>query len=199
MDMDMWTSLPLELLLEIFRCLDFTDIVRCAGTCKPWRRVIIGNATSCLQSRPDRFVPNLLLGFFFHKIYSDDDARVSLQCTPGPLEPVFVMPTASSATGKDIALYNKLVSCRDGLLLLKGRDVDGLCLYNTMTRDHTFIPAAALEPHSYVLITGYDMSPADNRESGGRGRPQHVHLSPSAILLSHFIRRRHVGPGEAVS
>ncbi|CAO2150353.1 unnamed protein product [Urochloa humidicola] len=157
MDMDMWTSLPLELLLEIVRRLDITDVVRCAGTCKPWRRVIIGNATSCLRTRSNRFIPSLLLGFFFHKIYSDEDARVSLQRTPGPLGPVFVMPTASSATGKDIALYNMPLSCRDGLLLLRGRDVDhGLCLYNTMTRDHTFIPGAGFVPHSCVLITGYD-------------------------------------------
>ncbi|CAN6226731.1 unnamed protein product [Urochloa humidicola] len=160
MEMTLWTSLPLELLLEIFRRLDITDIVRCAGTCKPWRRIIIGNSTSCLRTRPNRFIPNLLLGFFFHKTYSD---AVSLQRTPGPFEPVFMMPTANSATGKDIALYNKPLLCRDGLLLFKGRDVDGLCLYNTMTRDHTFIPAAAFEPHSYVLITGYDdMSPSDN-------------------------------------
>ncbi|CAL4991087.1 unnamed protein product [Urochloa decumbens] len=156
MDKGTWTSPPLELLLELFRRLDVTDVVRCAGTCKPWRRAIIGNAVSCLRPRPDCFIPNFLLGFFFHKkLYGD--AGVSLLRTSGPFVPAFAMPTAAGAGGEDLALYDMPLSCRDGLLLIKGREVDDLWLYNTMTGDRKFIPAAAFKPDSYVLVTGYDL------------------------------------------
>ncbi|CAN6226730.1 unnamed protein product [Urochloa humidicola] len=158
MDMDMWTSPPLELLLEVFRHLDITDVIRCAGTCKPWRCAIIGNAVSCLRPRPDRFVPKLLIGFVFDKKLNGE-AGVSLHRTAGPFDPAFAFPTAGTA---DLALYNEPLSSRDGLLLLNGREVEDLCLYNTMTGDHTFIPTAAFKADTYVLVTGYDLSPSDD-------------------------------------
>ncbi|CAO1940428.1 unnamed protein product [Urochloa humidicola] len=157
MNMDMWTSPPLELLLEVFRRLDVTDVVHCAGTCKSWRCAIIGNAMSCLRPRPDHFVPNLLLSFFFYKNLNGK-AGVSLHRTTGPFDPEFALPTA----GTDLALYNEPLSSRDGLLLLKGREVEDLCLYNTMNGDHTFIPSAAFKSDTYVLVTGYDLSPSDD-------------------------------------
>ncbi|KAF8715068.1 hypothetical protein HU200_027615 [Digitaria exilis] len=41
---DMWTSPPLDILLEVFRHLGTTDVVRCAGVSRPWRRaILIGN------------------------------------------------------------------------------------------------------------------------------------------------------------
>ncbi|CAO2150380.1 unnamed protein product [Urochloa humidicola] len=157
----MWTLPPLDVLLEVFRRLDVTDIVRCAGTCKPWRRTIISNAASCLRPRPDRFLSDLLLGFFFHKkLINGDAAGVSVDRIPGPLESVFTMPTAA---GENLALYDIPLSCRDGLLLLKSSIVaDDLCLYNTMTGDHMFIPATVVNAPTYVLVTGYDLSPSDD-------------------------------------
>ncbi|CAL4991086.1 unnamed protein product [Urochloa decumbens] len=155
--MDIWTSPPLELLLEVFRRLDVTGVVRCAGTCKPWRHAIISNGISCLRPRPDRFLPNLLLGFFFDKKLHGE-AGVSLHHKTGPFNPAFAMPTARI----DLALYDEPLSSRDGLLLLKGREVQDLCLYNTMTGDHTFISSAAFKADTYVIVTGYDLSPSDD-------------------------------------
>jgi hypothetical protein len=40
-----WASLPLDLLLEIFRRLESTAVVHCAGACRSRRRAIIGNAS----------------------------------------------------------------------------------------------------------------------------------------------------------
>jgi hypothetical protein len=62
MDADKWSTLPDDLLVDIFRRLDVTTVIRCAGTCRPWRHTIIDNA-SCFRPRPDRFFPDLLLGF----------------------------------------------------------------------------------------------------------------------------------------
>ena len=57
----MWaTSLPCDLLLDIFRRVGFTAVIRCAGVCRPWQHAIIDNAT-CLRPRHDRFLPELLL------------------------------------------------------------------------------------------------------------------------------------------
>lgn len=47
MDEDSWASSPsTDLLLEIFRRLNASDVVRCACACKTWRRAIIANASS---------------------------------------------------------------------------------------------------------------------------------------------------------
>ncbi|CAN6363733.1 unnamed protein product [Urochloa humidicola] len=65
--------------------------------------------------------------------------------------------------GVNLAISGRPVSSRDGLLLLKlkGRETsNGLCLYNSITGDRTFFPAAsAFVPDAYVLVTGYDLLP----------------------------------------
>ncbi|KAL6654656.1 hypothetical protein ACP70R_008121 [Stipagrostis hirtigluma subsp. patula] len=159
-DVDRWSSAPPDLLLEIFRRLGATDIVRCAGACKAWRRAIIGNAASCLRPRPDRFIPDLLIGVFEQR---EDD--VAFLRTPGPFQSSlaaadddticsFVPATADG--GVNLASYNELLSSRDGLLLLGGSAVDDLCLCNPMTGGCTFLPAAAFRAHIYALFTGHD-------------------------------------------
>ncbi|KAL6634371.1 hypothetical protein ACP70R_027042 [Stipagrostis hirtigluma subsp. patula] len=180
-DMDMWASSPPELLLEIFRRLGATGVVRCAGVCKPWRRAIIGNA-ACLRPRPDRFLPDLLLGFVYRVWYLQNDAR--LHPSPGPFASTLTVASAATDTscyaadatvssfvqtveaagggGAAVKLSNGPLSSRDGLLLLRGsKAAHGLCLYNPMTGACTFLAAAALEAWTYVLVTGYDLSPSD--------------------------------------
>jgi hypothetical protein len=71
------SALPTDLLLEP------TDIIRCAGVCKPWRRGIIGNAAS-LRPRPKCFDPSLLLGVFHFGKY---EAR--LCCMPSSFQSAF--------------------------------------------------------------------------------------------------------------
>jgi hypothetical protein len=126
-DGNMWASLPPDLLVEILRCLDdaASAVVRCAGVCKPWRRAIIGNASS-IRLRPDRFNPNLLIGFFRRpSLHGRHVAH--LQYLPGPFEDVLpagaaVVPAAAAAArGVDAASsYYELLSSRDGFVLLGG-------------------------------------------------------------------------------
>ncbi|OEL13884.1 hypothetical protein BAE44_0025097 [Dichanthelium oligosanthes] len=94
MDADMWSSLPCDLLVEILRRLYATAVVRCAGACRPWRRAIIANA-SCLRPRPDRFNPNLFIGFFYRCWpYGPHVAR--LEYVPGPFENDLTMRAAGT-------------------------------------------------------------------------------------------------------
>ncbi|CAL5020101.1 unnamed protein product [Urochloa decumbens] len=180
---DAWLSLPPELLVEVFRRLDATtDVVNCAGTCKSWRCAIIENASS-LQPCSDRFNPNLLLGFFYQC-----KAGVFLRCIPDVFQSTLLATTGGKESnydmcmprdraarageegpggGKsitDLALYNRLLSSRGGLVLLKSslnRDVVDLCLCNPMTGACMFLPDATLEVDAYVLVTGNDLSPSE--------------------------------------
>lgn len=86
MDMAMWASLlTTDLLLEIFRRLDASAVVRCACACKQWRRAITGNASS-LHPRPDRFNPSHLLGFFQHYRHRERILDLRLRRAPGPFQ-----------------------------------------------------------------------------------------------------------------
>ncbi|CAN6363750.1 unnamed protein product [Urochloa humidicola] len=175
---DTWASLLPDLLLEVFRRLDATAVVHCAATCKPWRRAIIGNASS-LHPCSDRFNPNLLLGFFHNQYYQ----LAWLQRVPGPFQSAlpptsarygfeaahhFIPAAAAASDAGDIprALwYGEVVSSRDGFVLLmdNNRRVEGLCLCNPMTGECTFLAAAAVKNCRYILITGgYDLSPSGN-------------------------------------
>ncbi|KAL6908183.1 hypothetical protein ACP4OV_002353 [Aristida adscensionis] len=182
MDVDMWLSLPPDLLLEIFRRLEATAVVHCAAACKPWRRAIIGNAV-CLRPRHDGFVPSLLLGFLYSNLEgkvrlrplesllavqpfvaaaADDDD--STRCCDGEAAS-FCVPLAAAAAGGggvDLDVYNQVLSSRDGLLLLGGNAADDLCLWNTMPGGGcTFLPAAAFEDCRYLLVTPYDLPTSD--------------------------------------
>ncbi|CAN6363746.1 unnamed protein product [Urochloa humidicola] len=171
-DLDVWLSLPPELLVEVFRHLDTTYVVSCAATCKPWRRAIIANASS-LRPRPDCYNPNLLLGFFYQC------QGALLQRVPGPLESTLPASTGSQeghyerpcdlilATctgGIDLSLYNWPLSSRDGFLLLESLSTGmvDLCLCNPMTGASMLLPAAAFQADAYVLLTGDDLSRSES-------------------------------------
>ncbi|CAN6226755.1 unnamed protein product [Urochloa humidicola] len=138
---DMCAFLPGELLVEIFRRLNSTAIVRSAGVCKPWRRAIIGNV-SCFWPSLDRFNPNLLVGFFHTSLLD------VLGAVPSSLEP---------AAGIDVTLYDEPLSSRDGFLLLAGSTVSNLCLCNPIAGSYRFLPKAAFEgaqkQSTYMVIT----------------------------------------------
>ncbi|CAN6184803.1 unnamed protein product [Urochloa humidicola] len=160
MDVDVWASLPTDLLIDIFRRLD------------------TGNVSS-LRPRPDCFNPNLLLGFFYvywYKGSNDDDiADVFLQRAPGLFESTLTaieddepeclssFIPAASAGDVDLSLYDVVLSSRDGFLLLDGRDSrDYLCLCNPLTGDFTFLPYPDFKEDTYVLVSGYDFDPPNN-------------------------------------
>ncbi|CAO2150384.1 unnamed protein product [Urochloa humidicola] len=177
--LDTWATLLPDLLLEVFRRLAASAVIYCASACKPWRRTIISNASS-LQPRPDRFNPNLLLGFFHNQYYQD----AWLQRVPGPFQSALpptstryryeaahdFIPAAAAAASDagDIhqaSSYGEVLSSRDGFVLFidKNRRAEGLCLCNPMTGECTFLAAAAVKNCKYVLVTGgYDLSPRDD-------------------------------------
>ncbi|CAO2046283.1 unnamed protein product [Urochloa humidicola] len=165
---DAWASLPPDLLLDIFLRLEADAALRCTGVCKPWRRAIIGNAAaSCIRPRVDCFVPGLLLGFFHnHQDKLTGRRDVMLQRLPGPSAARF--PAASSlllGDATDLAPHVELLSSRDGLVLLGGRE-GGLCLCSLMTGDRKFIPAGAFRACTYVLLTAYDLAASDASAAG---------------------------------
>ncbi|CAL5031426.1 unnamed protein product [Urochloa decumbens] len=112
MDTDLWASLPSDLLVEVLRRLAITAVVRCAGACRPWRRSIIGKASSLQPSCPVWFKQ-----------------------------------------------YDKLLSSRDGFLLLGGGSesmASDLCLLGAGSGSCRSIPAAALGAFrtcTYTLVT----------------------------------------------
>ncbi|CAL4982633.1 unnamed protein product [Urochloa decumbens] len=86
-----------------------------------------------------------------------------LSSVPGPFQsavPVAtgdMLPSLIRAATGNLSLYEKVLSSRDGFLLLDGQETDNLCLCNPMTRHCTFLPEVdQLVPDTYVLITGYD-------------------------------------------
>ncbi|KAF8645025.1 hypothetical protein HU200_066230 [Digitaria exilis] len=151
----MWASLPCDLLVDIFRHLDATAVLRCAATCRPWRRAIIANA-SCLQPHPDRFNPNLLIGFFYRDWWCRYQAW--LQYVPGPFQGLLAMDDDVSI---DFSKHDEPLSSRDGFLLLRGGT--NICLCNPLAGTCTFLSAAAFDKYddgrnkcAYVLVTGHD-------------------------------------------
>ncbi|KAF8703442.1 hypothetical protein HU200_032247 [Digitaria exilis] len=182
---DMWTSPPLDILLEVFRHMGTTDVALAA---RHHRQRLVP------PPRPDRFHPDLLLGFF-HAPLDRKAGRVRLQHASEPPLPsehaAVAMPRTAGGDVDDhlLALYNTPVSCRDGLLLLEcSSEVDGdrLCLYNAMTGDKTLLPAAAFKPDSYVLVTGY----AGPAQALG-GSPRRERRSPGAQAYEISLKAWH--------
>ncbi|OEL26056.1 hypothetical protein BAE44_0012927 [Dichanthelium oligosanthes] len=73
---------------------------------------------------------------------------------------------ATAAAGVDMALYDKLLSSRDGLLFLRGSTRDDLSLCNPMMGECTFLPDAGFQACTYVLLTGYDLPASDGGSDG---------------------------------
>ncbi|OEL23909.1 hypothetical protein BAE44_0015072 [Dichanthelium oligosanthes] len=65
-----------------------------------------------------------------------------------------------------MALYDELLSSRDGLLFLQGSTRDDLCLCIPMTGECTFLLDAAFQACTYVLLTGYDLPTSDGDSDG---------------------------------
>jgi len=194
---DAWASLLPDLLLDIFRRLESTAVIRCAGACKPWRRAIISNASS-LRPCPDRFNPNLLLGFF-HRTWDDDeegaaDARpraiVSVTAVDtGHCESLSSLLPAASAAGVDdmASSSQRILSSRDGWVLLVLRRGPNqqyeLCLCNPMAarRECTFFPLPSImQTCDFTLLSADDLSSPGN---GNRDEQRSVRILAKAGTL----------------
>ncbi|CAO2150388.1 unnamed protein product [Urochloa humidicola] len=158
--MDLWASLPYDLLVSIFLVLDTTTIVRSAGTCRSWRRAIIGNA-----SRLGRHRPALLLGFFHRNMYVHH---------PVPRSPPANVLTATEVNRTNYTTWSYSyqatapLSSRDGFVLLAGGLGYFMRLCDAVTGICRVIPTAALDVSvdsaAYVLVTSHDIAspPATN-------------------------------------
>nr|CAB3490571.1 unnamed protein product [Digitaria exilis] len=173
-DANTWASLPVDLLVEILRRLDTTDttVVAFAGTCKPWRRAIIANVSS-LKLHPDRFNPNLLLGFF-HRQWLAGRHLPRLQHVPGPFDKMLrpdVAADTMASMAVDAKLYDEPLSSRDGFVLVGGSAAGGLCLCNPLAGTCRFIPSpviGASRPCRFVLVTDPDEPPTATYAGGVR-------------------------------
>ncbi|TVU42911.1 hypothetical protein EJB05_09335, partial [Eragrostis curvula] len=148
------TPLSDEILLVIFAGFpDLADLVRCAFTCRRWRRLVSGEAAFlCRTPRRlgGKFIPGLALGFFHHL----DEGAAAPRFVPLPSAVrrlgFQVQPSLTTLVeGLDGAdgLFNssRIVASRNGLLVVdlrhgkKDRALK-LCVFNPMTGDVHILP-----------------------------------------------------------
>ncbi|CAL5008304.1 unnamed protein product [Urochloa decumbens] len=144
------TQLPNEILLHIFAGFpEIADLVRCAATCRRWRRLVSGEAAFIISSRrhPGRFVPLLALGFFFHHNQQAAAApRFVPMASASRRFPTLPSPLLDSSS--------RVVASRNGLVVVdlwrggggEHRRALKLCVCNPMTG----------EAHALPPLTGKD-------------------------------------------
>ncbi|RLN04298.1 hypothetical protein C2845_PM13G03770 [Panicum miliaceum] len=118
------TSLTDEILLFIFATfLEITDLVRCAATCRRWRRLVSGEAAFICRGlkRPGpggRFIPALAVGFF-HQL-DVAATRFVPMASASRRFPVLREPSLSLSTlvGGGLPDSSRIVASRNGLLVL---------------------------------------------------------------------------------
>ncbi|KAJ1267377.1 hypothetical protein BS78_07G051600 [Paspalum vaginatum] len=145
------TALADELLLLIFSGLpDLADLVRCAATCRRWRRLVSADAAFiCRTPRrpPGRFVGDFALGFF--QPLADAAPRfVALASASRRFPGLLRQPAPSLSWLVDDGLFEgspHIVAARNGLLVVdlrrgKHDRTLRLCVCNPMTGDVHVLP-----------------------------------------------------------
>ncbi|TVU05027.1 hypothetical protein EJB05_48175, partial [Eragrostis curvula] len=198
-------GLPLndEVLLLVFASsVDTADLVRCAATCRRWRRLVANEAAFICSHKPPaaslstrcRLNRALAVGFF-HQSHEDDSGA----------PPKFLpLPSFSPRLPLDAALHDddnndlfknsRLIASRKGRLVLelhrKSRAAAlRLAVVNPATGDVTVLPAlaGADRPGHYVLSL---LTADDLHESGAALVVDHLPLSPAGFLLLVLYKRR---------
>ncbi|TKW08851.1 hypothetical protein SEVIR_6G051900v4 [Setaria viridis] len=141
-----------ELLLAIFAGVpDLADLVRCAATCRRWRRLVSAEAALlCRTPRrpPDRFIGPLALGFFHRQENAAAPRFVTMASASCRFPGLLRQPPPSLSTLVDDGLFDgssHIVASRNGLLVvdLRRRKHDRavkLCVCNPMSGEVHVLP-----------------------------------------------------------
>ncbi|KAG2581877.1 hypothetical protein PVAP13_6KG075100, partial [Panicum virgatum] len=145
------TSLADEILLFIFATfLEIADLVRCAATCRRWRRLVSGEAAFICSGlrRPGpggKFLPPLAVGFFYQ--LGEAATRFVPMASASRRFPVLREPSLSLSTlaGGGLPDSSRIVASRNGLLVVdlrSGKHTRALkfCVYNPMTGAARVLP-----------------------------------------------------------
>jgi hypothetical protein len=168
---DEGTPLNDEVLLVIFAGVhNLADLVRCAATCRRWRRLVSTEAAFlCRTPRlvPARFIGPLALGFFHHRVDAAPGfvaMASALRRFPGLLQD----PPPSLGALDDNGLFDgssRIVAARNGLLVVdirhgKQNRALKLCVCNPMTGEVHVLPPLAgkdgLGHYSCTVLTAED-------------------------------------------
>ncbi|CAL5010279.1 unnamed protein product [Urochloa decumbens] len=153
------TPLTDELLLVVFAGVpDLAGLVRCAATCRRWRRLVSAEAAFlCRTPRrppPGRFVAPLALGFFHHRQGDAAAPRFVAMASASRRFPGLLrqLPPQSLSTLGDGGLFDAsshIVASRNGLVVVDLRRGGGgkhdralkLCVFNPMNGEVHVLPA----------------------------------------------------------
>ncbi|CAL5008300.1 unnamed protein product [Urochloa decumbens] len=191
------SPLPDKILLGIFAgIIEIADLVRCAATCRRWRRLVSCEAAFIVSSRrrPGRFMPPLALGFFHQR----DGAAPRFIPTPSAScrfpdlqEPLpLLVPN-----GRLVDSSSRVVASRNGLVVVDLRHSGGggkhnralrICVCNPMTGlQHTLPPLTGKDGVGHYACT---VLTADDRHGENGGTDSLRSASSYRLLLVHSRR-----------
>ncbi|TVU37372.1 hypothetical protein EJB05_10683, partial [Eragrostis curvula] len=158
------TSLPLDLLLEIAACSDPVTLVRCAATCRDFRRRMTDDLTFCGRLRlrhADCFVPSLLRDCLIEQNNKGHEIELHLVDTT-TADATARMLTAAEGFPPPHEPWRrpKPLASRDGLVLIREyggelRVCDPATGHNvTLPPVPTFLERKAIYWEPYILLVG---------------------------------------------
>lgn len=195
-DEDDGTPLTDEILVGIFAGLpDFSDLVRCAATCKRWCRLVSREAAFICRSRRCRrrpYVRSLALGFFY--LHRRGAAVPRFAATASASRRLALRQPSLNALveGLDDGLFDssRLVASRNGLVVVelqrgKRERALKLCVCNPMIGEVTVLPSLGgkeiVRPYACTIITADD--DVDDDDDRTIGFTAGTHREHSQILI----------------